>query len=212
MLPSKHSRFYPRTQMGITFQGKNKCGGVSRKGVLLTWGQGHAVPWGRQGTRTAPGRTPPPRPSQPKRALLFASVSEGAGRLGSGTSEVIGSQLAPTWPGTPGMGPHGALQGKATRPKTHCSQERPPAPLPKAAVSSTLLSAVWDMAPLGTCSHESAPRVLPTHPEGDGHSCVCPGKDPGLTTSGCRACLLKGLARPCVPLSPGPHSRYFSPH
>lgn len=37
----------------------NNCGGITRKGALLTWGQGHTVQWGRRGTRTTPGRSPP---------------------------------------------------------------------------------------------------------------------------------------------------------
>lgn len=140
----------------------------------------------------------------------MASVSWGQSCPGLGTPEATVSQLAPMWPGTPGAGPHRAPQGEATRPKACGSQEGPPAPLPKAAVNSTLISAWWDLAPLDTRSHETPTGVVP-HPEGDGHCCVCPGEDPGLTTSGCRASIVRAWCVPAAPFSQPPHLLFF-PH
>lgn len=138
----------------------------------------------------------------------MASVSWGQSCPELGTPEAIVSQVAPTWPGMPGAGPHRAPQGEATRPKACGSQEGPPASLPKTAVNSTLISAWRDLAPLGTRSHETPTGVVP-HPEGDGHGCVCPGEDPGLTTSGCRASIVRAWRAPAAPFSQPLHLLFF---
>lgn len=83
----------------------NNCGGITRKGALLTWGQGHAVRWGRRGTWTTPGRSPPTPAIPAKEGSAHGQCLLGAelpwvGNTG-GDRQPAGTYVAgDTWGGT----------------------------------------------------------------------------------------------------------------